>query len=155
LVEKHGIDRSHLIFELTETSAVEDIVTAADVIGRCRKLGYKFALDDFGVGFASWFYLRQLPVDYVKIDGSFVRDLANNFEDRLFVKAINDVAQGLGKKTIAEFVEDSSSLDLLAEFGVDYAQGYYIGKPIEDILPKDSSVVKFPGSNKLEQAKNH
>lgn len=138
LVKQYAVDRSRLIFELTETSAVEDIVTAAEVIGRCCKLGYKFALDDFGVGFASWFYLRRLPVDYVKIDGSFVRHLAKNFEDRLFVKAINDVAQGLGKKTIAEFVEDEVSLQLLTEFGVDYAQGYYIGKPQESLLYSDS-----------------
>ncbi|TQV69894.1 EAL domain-containing protein [Exilibacterium tricleocarpae] len=140
LVKAYNIDRSHLIFELTETSAVEDIVTAAEVIGRCCKLGYKFALDDFGVGFASWFYLRRLPVDYVKIDGSFVRHLAKNFEDRLFVKAINDVAQGLGKKTIAEFVEDEIALELLTKFGVDYAQGYFIGKPQPSLLPSDQKL---------------
>ncbi len=123
------VDKSKLIFELTETSAVEDLNTAITQIQNFRNLGYKFALDDFGVGFSSWYYLRQLPVDYVKIDGSFVRNLAKNIEDRLFVKAINDVAQGLGKHTIAEFVEDQYALALLSAMGVNYAQGYEIGRP--------------------------
>ena len=142
LVEQHRIERSKLIFELTETSAVEDITTTADVIGKCRALGYQFSLDDFGVGFASWFYLRQLPVDYVKIDGSFVRHLSDNNEDRLFVKAINDVAQGLGKKTVAEFVENEETLQLLATLGVDYAQGYHIGKPQPQLLEGESNLKK-------------
>ncbi|WP_317931056.1 putative bifunctional diguanylate cyclase/phosphodiesterase [Halioxenophilus sp. WMMB6] len=122
-------DKSKLIFELTETSAVEDVSVAAREIANFRRLGYKFALDDFGVGFSSWYYLRQLPVDFVKIDGSFVRNLAQNVEDRLFVKAINEVAQGLGKHTIAEFVEDQYALSLLTAMGVNFAQGYEIGKP--------------------------
>ena len=122
-------DKSKLIFELTETSALEDVASAAKQINRFRNLGYKFALDDFGVGFSSWYYLRQLPVDFVKIDGSFVRNLSHNLEDRLFVKAINDVAQGLGKHTIAEFVEDHRSLELLTTMGVNFAQGYQLGKP--------------------------
>ena len=137
LVSEHNVDRSCLIFELTETSAVEDIVTTANVIGACRKLGFKFALDDFGAGFASWFYLRQLPVDFVKIDGSFVRNLAHSEEDRLFVKAINEVAKGLGKETIAEFVENAESLELLKQMGVDYAQGYFVGKPAPGIQEID------------------
>ncbi|MCD9459618.1 EAL domain-containing protein [Marinibactrum halimedae] len=128
-VGKYNIDRSNLIFELTETSAVEDINTAAHVIGDFRALGYRFALDDFGVGFASWYYLRQLPVDFVKIDGSFVRNLASDREDKLFVKALTDVVHGLGKQSIAEFVETPFQLSLLKELGVGYAQGYYIGKP--------------------------
>ncbi len=128
-VKSSPLERSKLLFELTETSALEDVDAAAQEIERFKKLGYRFAIDDFGVGFSSWYYLRQLPVDYVKIDGSFVRKLSSNMEDRLFVKAINDVAQGLGKKTIAEFVEDQYSLALLSAMGVNYAQGYQIGKP--------------------------
>ncbi|MCV6615199.1 MAG: GGDEF domain-containing phosphodiesterase, partial [Cellvibrionaceae bacterium] len=111
------------IFELTETAAVEDIKTSADIISSCKGFGYQFSIDDFGIGYSSWFYLREFPVDFVKIDGAFVRNLANSKEDYLFVKAINDVAQGLGKKTIAEFVEDQASLELIAKLGVDYAQG--------------------------------
>lgn len=144
LVRDYDVDRSHLIFELTETSAVEDVVTTAEVIGKCRRLGYQFSLDDFGVGFASWFYLRQLPVDFVKIDGSFIRDMSSNDEDRLFVKAINDVAQGLGKKTVAEFVENAESLEMLKELGVDYAQGYYIGKPQPELLESED---RFSGTS--------
>lgn len=137
LVKEYQIDRSSLIFELTETSAVEDLVTTASVIGNCRKLGYRFSLDDFGVGFSSWYYLRQLPVDFVKIDGSFVRNLSDHEEDRLFVKAINEVAKGLGKQTIAEYVENAESLQLLRDMGVNYAQGYYIGKPQPQLLRLD------------------
>lgn len=140
LVSRYGVEQSSLIFELTETSAVEDVNATALVITKCRRLGYQFALDDFGVGFASWFYLRQLPVDYVKIDGSFVRDLATSSEDRLFVSAINNVAQGLGKKTVAEFVESQESLGFLKELGVDYAQGYYIGKPLPDLVDSHGEV---------------
>ncbi len=149
LVEKSAIDRpferSKLLFELTETSAVEDVTAAAKEIEKFRDLGYRFAIDDFGVGFSSWYYLRELPVDYVKIDGSFVRKLSTNMEDRLFVKAINDVAQGLGKKTIAEFVEDQYSLALLSAMGVNFAQGYQIGKPqpLETTLETFAEPVKL------------
>jgi len=137
LVNQHGAERSRLIFELTETSAVEDVTTTAEVIRKCRRLGYQFSLDDFGSGYASWFYLRQLPVDFVKIDGSFVQNLPTNNEDRLFVTAINNVAQGLGKKTIAEYVEDAETLEILRHMGVDYAQGYYIGKPQPQLLDNE------------------
>ncbi|WP_299771664.1 EAL domain-containing protein [uncultured Pseudoteredinibacter sp.] len=123
-----------IIFELTETAAVEDVHITADIINSCKRMGYLFSIDDFGKGYASWFYLRELPVDYVKIDGSFVRNLASSKEDYLFVQAINNVAQGLGKKTVAEFVENAESLELIRELGIDYAQGYYIGKPAEQLL---------------------
>ena len=134
LAQQHQIDPSSLIFELTETTAVEDMITTANIIDQGRQLGYRFSLDDFGSGFSSWFYLRQLPVDFVKIDGSFVRNLASSDEDRLFIKAINDVAHGLGKKTIAEFVENAESLTILSELGVDYAQGYHLGRPEAELL---------------------
>lgn len=123
-----------VIFELTETAAVEDVRMTADIINSCKRMGYLFSIDDFGKGYASWFYLRELPVDYVKIDGSFVRNLDSSNEDYLFVQAINNVAQGLGKKTVAEFVENAESLELIRELGIDYAQGYYIGKPAEKLL---------------------
>jgi len=137
LVNEQEVDRSRLIFELTETSAVEDLTATVEVIRKCRRLGYQFSLDDFGTGYASWFYLRQLPVDFVKIDGSFVQHLTNNEEDRLFVTAINNIAQGLGKKTVAEYVENAESLEILKEMGVDYAQGYYIGKPQPALLDNE------------------
>jgi EAL domain-containing protein (putative c-di-GMP-specific phosphodiesterase class I) len=94
-----------------------------------RELGCSFSLDDFGVGFSSFNYVKQLPVDYVKIDGSFVRTLVDSPDDQVFVEALTEVARGFGKKTVAEFVEDERALNMLRSFGVDYAQGYFIGKP--------------------------
>jgi len=125
---------NNIIFELTETSAVADLASAELLMNEVRALGCHFALDDFGVGFSSFAYLKQLPVDYVKIDGSFIRQLADNHDDQLFVKALTDVAKGMGKKTIAEFVEDGVTLKMLDEYGVDFAQGYFVGKPLPHIL---------------------
>jgi len=104
-------------------------------------MGFSFALDDFGVGFASFYYLQKLPVDYIKIDGSFVRQLSRNTNNQTLVKAITDVAKGFGKKTIAEYVEDSDTLKLLKTFQVDYAQGYYIGEPTDLPLGQNDYVV--------------
>jgi EAL domain-containing protein (putative c-di-GMP-specific phosphodiesterase class I) len=86
-------------------------------------------LDDFGVGFTSFAYLKQLPVDYIKIDGAFIRNLSRHSDDRFLVKAMAEVARGLGKKTVAEFVEQEACLELLKGYGVDFAQGYFIGRP--------------------------
>ena len=105
------------------------VVSAVVFICELKELGCSFALDDFGVGFTSFLYLKQLDVDYIKIDGSFVRKLNENKSDQLFVRAITDVARGMGIKTIAEFVENEDTMKLLKTIGVDYAQGYYIGKP--------------------------
>jgi len=124
----------HLIFELTETAAVADMLQAKELMKQMKQLGCRFSLDDFGTGFASFRYMRELPVDIVKIDGSFITDLAKNQDDQLFVKALVDVAKGMGKKTIAEFVENAETLALLHTFGVDYAQGYYVGKPQPEFL---------------------
>jgi EAL domain-containing protein (putative c-di-GMP-specific phosphodiesterase class I) len=98
-----------------------------------RELGCAFSLDDFGVGFSSFNYVKQLPVDYVKIDGSFVRTLVDSPDDQVFVTGAAEVARGFGKKTVAEFVEDERALNMLRSFGVDYAQGYFIGKPGPEI----------------------
>lgn len=124
-----NIDPARLIFEITETAALGDIVAASNLVDEIRALGCKFALDDFGVGFSSFFYLKQLAVDYVKLDGAFIKDLAINPDDQIFTKALVEVARGMGKKTIAEFVESQQTLELLKRFGVDYAQGYFIGQP--------------------------
>jgi diguanylate cyclase (GGDEF)-like protein/PAS domain S-box-containing protein len=129
LLDESKVDPNHLIFELTETSAVADIIQAKHLMAQLSELGCRFSLDDFGTGFASFRYMRELPVDIVKIDGSFITNLAENPDDQLFVKALVDVARGMGKKTIAEFVENAETLALLHAFGVDYAQGYYIGQP--------------------------
>jgi EAL domain-containing protein (putative c-di-GMP-specific phosphodiesterase class I) len=117
------------VFEITETAALSDFTATCNLMDQIRQLGCKFALDDFGVGFSSFYYLKQLPVDYIKIDGSFIRDLARNADDRILVKAIGEIAHGFGKKTVAEFVENAETLELLNTYGIDYAQGYHIGRP--------------------------
>ncbi|WP_291992211.1 EAL domain-containing protein [Candidatus Accumulibacter sp. ACC003] len=124
---------SHVVFEITETAAVSDFSAARTFMNAVRELGCAFSLDDFGVGFSSFNYVKQLPVDYVKIDGSFVRTLVDSPDDQVFVRALAEVARGFGKKTVAEFVEDERALNMLRAFGVDYAQGYYIGKPAPDV----------------------
>ncbi len=137
LIEKYQVDASHLIIELTETATVADIEQAKTLMQNLGKLGCRFSIDDFGTGFASFHYMRELPVDIVKIDGAFISKLANNPDDQLFVKALVTVADGMGKETVAEFVESKETLALLHPFGVDYAQGYYIGKPQPDVLSGD------------------
>jgi diguanylate cyclase (GGDEF)-like protein/PAS domain S-box-containing protein len=120
---------ARLIFEITETTAVHNIARAKAFMEPLRVLGCRFALDDFGVGFTSFTHLRSLPVDTVKIDGSFVRDLATNPENQSLVKAMTEVAHSLGKQVVAEFVESAEILEILRALGVDYAQGYHIGRP--------------------------
>jgi len=129
LLNSPDVDPKQIIFEITETAAVSNFASAQSLIRKIKCLGCSLALDDFGVGFSSFFYLKHLPVDYVKIDGSFIKHLDKNFEDKVFVKALTEVSQSLGKKTIAEFVENEAILEVLKEFGIDYAQGYHIGKP--------------------------
>lgn len=123
------VDPKLLTFEITETAAVADFGLAKKLMTSIRELGCRFALDDFGVGFSSFYYLKELPVDYVKIDGSFIRNLARDADDQILVKAMSEVAKGFGKKTIAEFVETAEILGILREYGVDFAQGYYVGRP--------------------------
>ncbi len=131
-----GADPGFLIFEITETAAIRNLDRAIKFIRELKAIGCSFALDDFGVGFTSFRYLREMAVDYIKIDGVFIRTLHETTNDRVFVKAIADVARNMGIKTIAEFVENKKSVDILKEYGVDYAQGYFIGKPSPDIYSK-------------------
>ncbi|WP_094602738.1 hypothetical protein SPSIL_000100 [Sporomusa silvacetica DSM 10669] len=116
-------------FEITETTAIKNITKAEQWIHRLKALGCCFALDDFGVGFSSFSHLQKLPVDYLKIDGSFIRDLDSDNTKRALVQAMNVVAHTLGKKTIAEFVENASIWKILNELNIDYGQGYYLGMP--------------------------
>lgn len=128
-ISSAGIDPASLIFEVTETAAVADIEHARKFAQSLSRLGCRFALDDFGSGYASFYYLKHLPISYLKIDGEFVRDLPDSPADRLIVKALVDVCEGLGIKTIAEFVTDQRTMDIVRELGVDFAQGYHLGKP--------------------------
>ena len=125
-----GVDPAALHFEITETEAIHDLDRAVLFIDQLKSMGCKFALDDFGAGFTSFIYLQKMSVDYLKLDGSFIKNIHKSKNDRLFVKALSDVARGMGIKTIAEFVEEKDIFDYLQKFGVDYAQGYYIGKPV-------------------------
>ncbi len=134
LIKRFDVDPSALIFEVTETVAVANLYQAKLMMTAIKSLGCRFSLDDFGVGFASFNYMRELPIDIIKIDGIFIKNLDINADDQLFVKALIDVAKGLGRKTIAEFVENEAILTILRNYGVDFAQGFYIGKPQQDLL---------------------
>jgi diguanylate cyclase (GGDEF)-like protein/PAS domain S-box-containing protein len=123
-------DPDRLVFEITETVAVHDLGRAIKFIKDLKSMGCHFALDDFGVGFSSFVYLKEMNVDYIKIEGTFIKRLHSDANDRLFVKAMTDVAKGMEIKTIAEFVESEEPLKLLKEYGVDYAQGYHIGRAV-------------------------
>jgi diguanylate cyclase (GGDEF)-like protein/PAS domain S-box-containing protein len=124
-----GIQPDRLIFEITETAAVANIARAGEFARRLSELGCRFALDDFGAGFGSFYYLKHLPFDYLKIDGEFVRNCATNPTDRTLISAVVQIARGMGKHTIAEFVGDQESVDILTDLGVDYGQGYFLGRP--------------------------
>lgn len=134
LIKQYQISADRLIFEVTETVAVANLQQAKKAMNAIKALGCQFALDDFGVGFSSFNYMRELPVNIVKIDGIFIQNLDHNAADQLFVKALVDVAKGLGLKTVAEFVETPEVLTLLHSYGVDFAQGYYIGRPAAEML---------------------
>jgi len=127
--EQTGIPPEKICFEITETAAIANLVTANIMIEVLTKLGCSFALDDFGSGMSSFGYLKNMPVDYLKIDGAFVKDIALDPIDHALVRSINEVGHIMQKKTIAEFVEDENILACLKEIGVDYAQGYGVGKP--------------------------
>jgi diguanylate cyclase (GGDEF)-like protein/PAS domain S-box-containing protein len=124
-----GVPPGLLCFEVTETTAISNLTKAAEVMHELRSLGCCFALDDFGIGMSSFAYLKYLPVDYLKIDGTFVRDIATDEMDHAIVEAINRIAHILGMQTVAEFVEDEATLGRLRALGVDYAQGYHIARP--------------------------
>ncbi len=121
-------------FEVTETAVVRNIDRAVDAMQRLKTFGCRFALDDFGTGLSSFGYLRNLPVDYIKIDGMFVRNIVSDEVDRMFVKSIIDIARVMNIETVAEFVENDEILKVLEELGVDYGQGFGLGRP-EQLLP--------------------
>ncbi len=129
LLDITGVPPAKLCFELTETAAVSNMTRAREFIDEMRSRGCKIALDDFGSGMASFAYLKSLPVDVLKIDGVFVRDLANNEVDPVLVRSMCEVARSLGKTTVAEWVEDRKLIDRLRQLGVDQAQGYGIHEP--------------------------
>ena len=120
---------SKVCFEITETAAIANLENAREFMNRMKIIGCRFSLDDFGTGLSSYSYLRNLPVDYVKIDGVFVKDIVDNPGDYAVVRSINEIGHYMGKQTIAEYVENDAVLERLKEIGVDYVQGYHIDKP--------------------------
>jgi diguanylate cyclase (GGDEF)-like protein/PAS domain S-box-containing protein len=123
------IGPASLIFEVTETAAVLNMDEARDFASQLTDMGCRFALDDFGAGFGSFYYLKYLPLEFLKIDGDFISDLASNLTDQAMVRAIVDLSAQLGKATIAEFVPDEETIELLRDYGVDFAQGFHVGRP--------------------------
>ncbi len=149
-IELYNIDPKNLLFEVTETIAIANMNTANKLLRNIQSLGCKTALDDFGVGYSSFAYLADLPVDVVKIDGLFVKDMATKSLNKTMVRAINDIAHEFGKETVAEYVENAEIYNLINQIGVDYSQGYHLGKPeiiynyqsdLTELFSEDSSVV--------------
>ena len=141
-LESRNVPAKNLTFEITETVASENLVFTKRFIKTIKQFGCKFSLDDFGSGYSSYAYLKNLNVDYLKIDGAFVKDIVNNKADMAIVKSMNEIAHSLGLKTIAEYVENNEIRDILRKIGVDYGQGYGIHKPIpltELVIPTSSS----------------
>jgi diguanylate cyclase (GGDEF)-like protein/PAS domain S-box-containing protein len=138
IVASHPIPRDRLVVEVTETVAIVHIDRARAVARSLHELGCGFALDDFGAGFASFYHLKHLKFDFVKIDGEFVKSVGDNTTDRLVVKSVVDLARGLGAETIAEYVEDAGSMQRLTDLGVDFAQGFHLGRPVPvaQVLPE-------------------
>ena len=128
-MKKYGVPPASVCFEITETAAITNLSAASEFMHELRKLGCRFALDDFGSGLSSFGYLKNLPVDYLKIDGTFVRDMDTDDVNHAMVSAIQQLGNILGIETIAEFVENDNIVEMLSELGVDYAQGYAIAMP--------------------------
>jgi diguanylate cyclase (GGDEF)-like protein len=124
-------DPARCTFEITQTAQVEDFDTAAGFADRLTEFGCEVAIDDYGAGFGPFAYLKKVPFDVIKIDGTFIREMSRNDADQLVVQAIVQIARGLGKQTIAEFVEDEDTKQMLAGYGVDMAQGYHLGRPTD------------------------
>lgn len=135
-LEKQGVNANRLTFELTESASLFNLDITQRVIAELHALGCSFSVDDFGSGFSSFSYLKELPADYIKLDGSFIKNLHNDKVDQALVRAIVQVIQALGKKAVAEYVENEEILVILKEMGIDYVQGYHIGypAPVEEIF---------------------
>ena len=138
-IAQKKFDPTRVIFEITETAAFFNLELVQHFVREIKKLGCKFALDDFGVGFSSFYYIKKLDIDYLKIDGSFIQKLPENENDQVFVKAMVEISRVFGMKVIAEWVEDEATSIVLKQLGANYGQGYYFGRPAPDFVKKDVS----------------
>jgi len=125
-----SLNPSRIMFEITETAAVKNVQLTRQTITKLRAIGCRFAIDDFGTGFSSFNYIKNYPVDFIKIDGIFITQLVDEPSDQILVKSMVDIAHSLGKKVIAEYVENAETVELLKEYSVDYVQGFFFGKPV-------------------------
>ena len=139
LLKEHGVEGDRLVLEITEQLAVRFAASTDKQIARIRDLGCLLAIDDFGSGYSSFTYLKRLPVDYLKIDGSFVKGLTRDRVDQAMVRMVGEVARAAGIETVAEYVTSAATFELLAKYGIDYAQGYYIGKPAPVPVPAQAA----------------
>jgi EAL domain-containing protein (putative c-di-GMP-specific phosphodiesterase class I) len=140
-LRRFDVDPGRLIVEVTETAAISDMRVARAFCAGAQRLGCAVALDDFGAGFGSFQYLKQLPFDHLKIDGEFVRALPRSRTDQLVVKALVAIVRGMGGRTVAEFVGDEPTLRMVQEYGVDYAQGFQLGRPRPQLSAPDAGCV--------------
>lgn len=132
LAREYGIRHDHVVFEITERETVKNITLLERFVLDLRMEGFKFAIDDFGSGFSSFQYIRRLPIDFVKIEGMFVKNMLNDPKDMAFVKTLSILAAEFGIQTIAEYIEDEALLKAVHALGIDFAQGYYTGRPMPD-----------------------
>ena len=146
-LQDKDIDGRKICFEITETAAISNLSKAIMFISALKRLGCRFALDDFGSGLSSFGYLKNLSVDYLKIDGMFVKGMVDDPIDYAMVKSINDIGQVMGIQTIAEFVENDAIMRMLSEIGVSYAQGYSVGKPqpLDELLGRSTNIIDKKG----------
>jgi EAL domain-containing protein (putative c-di-GMP-specific phosphodiesterase class I) len=128
-INRYKVNPRQLCFEITETAVIANLDRSRQFIQTLREMGCRFSLDDFGSGLASFAYLKNLQVDFLKIDGLFIKGISNNAVDKAMVESINHVGQMMGLATIAEFVEDEASLAMVKAIGIDYAQGYAVAEP--------------------------
>jgi EAL domain-containing protein (putative c-di-GMP-specific phosphodiesterase class I) len=137
-ISRSGIPPNQICFEITETAAISNIDEATSFMDSLRLLGCRFSLDDFGAGLSSFGYLKVLPVEYLKIDGSFVREVTSDVVSLSMVQAISQIGKTMGLSVVAEYVGDQETVELLQKTGIDYLQGFFIGKPIplEEILER-------------------
>ncbi|MCB1799747.1 MAG: EAL domain-containing protein, partial [Gammaproteobacteria bacterium] len=145
---EHKIEPHRICFEITETSVIGNMDRALALMDSLRRRGFLFALDDFGTGLSSFAYLKKLPVDYLKIDGEFVRDILHDPVDKAMVDTIRRIGGVLGMTTIAEAIEDADTCALLTAMGIDYGQGYHLARPAPgEFAPVVSNVVALPTRN--------